>query len=259
MSPHLNPYRTERPFRGGFGRALRTAASAVAALTLLLGWFTATGSAAYAQESGTPKATAATSAAGKAVAVRGGNVIYSSIGTRCTVGFNARSGSTYYGLVSGRCAQGATNWYADAALTVFVGTTAGSSFPVNDYALIRYTTSTAVTFPGEVTLGAGGAQDITGAANPTVGRSLCHVSQVAGVRCGTITAVNVTINYPEGVVSGLFSSNICSEPGDVGGPAFSGTTALGIIVAGSGSCSSGGTTFYQPVVEWLSVYGLSLY
>ncbi|MEV0780654.1 S1 family peptidase [Streptomyces sp. NPDC050433] len=254
----MNPYRTERPFR----RAIRTAASAVAALTLLLGWFTATGSAAYAQESGAPSATAtatATATAGKAVEVRGGNVIYSNIGTRCTVGFNAHSGITQYGLVSGRCAQGATTWYADAALNVFVGTTAGSSFPVNDYALIRYTTGTAVVFPGEVALGGGAVRDITGAANPTVGQSVCHVGQAGGVRCGTVTAVNLTISYPEGVVSGLFRSNICSEPGDAGGPAFSGSTALGIIVAATGNCSVGGATYYQPVVEWLSVYGLTIY
>ncbi|MFD3488367.1 S1 family peptidase [Streptomyces sp. NPDC058665] len=241
-------FRTERPSRKPSRRPFRTAASAVAALTLLLGWFTATVS----------PAAASTAVGSKAVEVRGGDVLYSGTGTRCTVGFNARSGSTFYGLVTGRCAQGATNWYADAALTVFVGTTAGSSFPVNDYALIRYT-STSVVFPGEVTLGSGGAQDITGAANPTVGQSICHAGRVSGVHCGTVTAVNVTIQYPEGTVSGLFRSNICSEPGDVGGPAFSGTTALGVIVATTGNCSSGGVTYYQPIMEWLSVYGLSVY
>lgn len=250
MSPNTNPHRTERPFR----RAFRTAASAVAALTLLLGWFTATGSAAHAQDSGAHAASTA-----KAVEVRGGNLIYSNAGTRCTVGFNARGGTTYYGLVSGRCAQGATNWYADAALTVFVGTTAGSSFPGNDYALVRYTTGTAVTFPGEITLGGAGTQDITSAANPSVGQSLCHVGRTTGVRCGTVTALNISVQYPEGTVHGLFSSNICAEPGDVGGPAFSGSVALGIIAAASGSCASGGATYYQPVVEWLAVYGLSLY
>ncbi|QHY99901.1 Streptogrisin-B precursor [Streptomyces sp. S4.7] len=249
----MSPYRIERPFR----RAIRTAASAVAALTLLLGWSAATGSTAYAQEPAA--ATAPTTLSGKVVQVRGGNVIYSSGGIRCTVGFNARTSATFFGLVSGRCAQGTSNWYADAALSVFVGTTAGSSFPGNDYALIRYINSSTVSFPGEVALGGGGNQDITGAANPTVGQSLCHTGRTTGVHCGTVTGVNLTVNYPEGSVSGLFRSNICSEPGDAGGPAFSGTTALGIIVASSGNCSSGGVTYYQPVVEWLSVYGLSLY
>ncbi|WP_405607824.1 S1 family peptidase [Streptomyces sp. NBC_01508] len=255
----MSQHRTERPFR----RAFRTAASAVAALTLLLGWFAATGSTAYAQQTGaTAKTapTAPTAVTGKAVEVRGGDVLYSSGGTRCTVGFNARGGSTTYGLMTGRCGQSGTSWYADAALTVFVGTTAGVSFPGNDYALIRYTTGTAVTFPGEVTLGpGGGARDITGAANPTVGQALCHVGRVTGYRCGTVTGVNISVNYPEGVVSGLFSSNICAEPGDVGGPAFSGGIALGVIAAATGSCSSGGVTYYQPVVEWLAAYGLSLY
>lgn len=88
---------------------------------------------------------------------------------------------------------------------------------------------------------------------------MCHVGRTTGVRCGTVTGVNLTVNYPEGSVSGLFRSNICSEPGDAGGPAYSGTTALGIIVASSGNCTSGGVTYYQPVVEWLSVYGLSMY
>ncbi len=247
----MKPYRAEKPFRGAF----RAAASAVAALALLLGWFTATGSAAYAQESDSP----ATQAAGKAVEVRGGNVIYSNAGARCIVGFNARGGSSLYGLVTGRCAQGATNWYADAALSVFIGATVGVSFPGNDYALVRYTSSSVV-FPGEVSLGTTGqVRDITGAANPTVGRSVCHVGRTTGYRCGTVTAVNVTVNYPEGTVSGLFRSNICSEPGDSGGPAFSGSIALGVIVGASGNCASGGATYYQPVVEWLSVYGLTLY
>ncbi|MFI6082881.1 S1 family peptidase [Streptomyces sp. NPDC051217] len=249
----MSPYRTERPLR----RLLRTAASAVAALALLLGWFTATGSTAYAQETAAP-ATIATAGDGKAVEVRGGDVLYSSIGTRCTVGFNTRSGSTSYGLMDGRCVRGATNWYADAARSVFVGVTAGSSFPNDDNAVIRYM-STAVVFPGEVSLGSGGAQDIVRAARPTVGQSLCHAGPVSGVRCGTVTAVNVSVHYPEGTISGLFSSNICSDRGDVGAPAFSGTTALGIIIASSGSCSSGGVTYYQPVVDLLSIYGLSVY
>ncbi|MFJ2263741.1 S1 family peptidase [Streptomyces sp. NPDC087844] len=212
-------------------------------------WSAAAGSAAHADERAGRQA---------AVVVRGGDTLYSA-GSRCTVGFNARSGSTPYAFVSGRCAQGATTWYADAALTVSVGVTAGVSFPGNDYASVRYT-NTAVSYPGEVSLGAGaGTRDITGAANPVVGQSLCHVGRVGGYRCGTVQAVNVTVNYGGGVVSGLFRSTICAEPGDTGGPAFSGGTALGVIVGSSGNCGSGGVTYYQPVVEWLSAYGLSIY
>ncbi|MZG03432.1 trypsin-like serine protease, partial [Streptomyces sp. SID5614] len=51
---------------------------------------------------------------------------------------------------------------------------------------------------------------------------------------------------------------VCAEPGDSGGALFSGSTALGLTSGGSGNCSSGGTTFYQPVTEALSVYGVSI-
>ncbi|MEU3145483.1 MULTISPECIES: S1 family peptidase [unclassified Streptomyces] len=237
----MSPTRSERP--------LRTVVRAVVVLALLLGWSAAAGSAAHAGDRAGRQA---------AVSVRGGDTLYST-GARCTVGFNARSNSTLYALVSGRCAQGARTWYADAALTVAVGVTAGVSFPGNDYASIRYT-NTAVAYPGEVSLGAGaGTRDITHAAHPVVGQSVCHVGRTTGYLCGTVQAVNVTINYGGGTVYGLFRSTICSEPGDTGGPAFSGGTAVGIIVAGSGNCSSGGSTYYQPVTEWLSAYGLSVY
>lgn len=230
-------------------RPLRTVVRAVVVLVLLLGWSVAIGPAAHAGERAGQRA---------AVVVRGGDTLYST-GIRCTVGFNARSGSALYALVPGRCAQGAHTWYADAALTAGVGVTAGVSFPGNDYASVRYT-DTAAAYPGEVSLGAGaGTRDITGAANPVVGQSLCHVGRATGYRCGTVQAVNVTVNYGGGTVYGLFRSTICSEPGDTGGPAFSGGTALGIIVGSSGNCSSGGFTYYQPVTEWLSAYGLSVY
>ncbi|WP_030542385.1 S1 family peptidase [Streptomyces albus] len=231
-------------------RPLRTLVRAVVVLTLLFGWSAVTGSvAAHAGERAGQQA---------AVAVRGGDTLYGAGGTRCTVGFNARFGSTFYALVSGRCAQGAQTWYADSALTVQVGVTAGVSFPGDDYASIRYT-NTDVAYPGEVSLGGGGTHDITRAANPVVGQVICHVGRTSGYHCGILQAVNVTVNYGGGTVYGLFRSTICSEPGDTGGPAFSGGTAVGIIVGGSGNCSSGGVTYYQPVAEGLSAYGLSVY
>ncbi len=225
------------------------AVRAVVVLALLFGWSAAIVPTAHAGERAGRQA---------AVAVRGGDTLYSG-GIRCTVGFNARSGSVLYALLPGRCAQGAHTWYADAALTVPVGVTAGVSFPGNDYASIRYTNTT-VAHPGEVSLGPGaGVRDITGAANPVVGQSVCHAGRTSGHRCGTVQAVNLTVNYGGGAVYGLFRSTICSEPGDAGGPAFAGSTALGIIVGSVGNCGAGGHTYYQPVTKWLAAYGLSVY
>ncbi|MFD1052612.1 S1 family peptidase, partial [Kibdelosporangium lantanae] len=36
-------------------------------------------------------------------------------------------------------------------------------------------------------------------------------------------------------------------------------SAVGVTSGGSGNCSSGGTTFFQPITEPLSAYGLTLY
>lgn len=209
-----------------------------------------------------PAATAApapTSGTAAAVTeIRGGDPLYGDGGFTCNVGYNARGGSTYYGIMAGHCAGTSQTWYADPQRTIKVGVTAGVHFPGSDYALVEYT-NTSLSYPGEISLGGGQTRDITGAANPTVGQSVCQATRTTGLHCGTVTAVNVTINYPEGTVNGLFQTNLCSEPGAGGAPLFSGSTALGVGSAASGNCSSGGTTYHQPVTEVLAAYGLSLY
>jgi streptogrisin D len=74
-----------------------------------------------------------------------------------------------------------------------------------------------------------------------------------------VTALNATVNYPQGTVTGLIRTTVCAEPGDSGGSLFASTAALGLTSGGSGNCSSGGTTFFQPVTEPLSVYGMQVY
>jgi streptogrisin B len=220
----------------------RTLRSLLAVLAALLGLVVSSGAA---------RATA------PVTAIRGGDLIYSN-SVMCTVGFNVRSGPALYGLLTGRCVSGHTTWFADPALTIPVGTTAAVSFPTNDFALVRWT-STTVSFPGELDPHNGRWLDITGAAQPVVGKAVCHIGRVSGVHCGTVLALNQTVSYAEGSVSGLFVSNACSEPGDSGGPAYSGTLALGLIVGASGNCTAGGRTYYQPVTEALSTYGVSVY
>jgi streptogrisin C len=73
-----------------------------------------------------------------------------------------------------------------------------------------------------------------------------------------VQAYNQTVNYAEGSVSGLTRTNACAEPGDSGGSWLSGQQAQGVTSGGSGNCSSGGTTYFQPVNEILSAYGRTL-
>ncbi|WP_299537574.1 S1 family peptidase [uncultured Streptomyces sp.] len=185
--------------------------------------------------------------------ISGGDAIYAS-SWRCSLGFNVRSGSTYYFLTAGHCTDGAGTWWSNSAKTTVLGTTSGSSFPTNDYGLVTYTNSS-VTKSGTV-----GSVDITGAANATVGMSVTRRGSTTGIHSGSVTGLNATVNYGGGdVVYGMIRTNVCAEPGDSGGPLYSGTLAIGLTSGGSGNCSSGGTTYFQPVTEALSAYGVSVF
>ncbi|ARF54614.1 S1 family peptidase [Streptomyces gilvosporeus] len=185
--------------------------------------------------------------------ISGGDAIYAP-SWRCSLGFNVRSGSTYYFLTAGHCTEGKPPWYTNSLDTTGIGPTTGTSFPGNDYGIVKYT-NTSLSHPGTV-----GSQDITSAGNPTVGQSVTRRGSTTGVHSGKVTALNATVNYGNGdIVSGLIKTTVCAEPGDSGGPLYSGTKALGLTSGGSGDCTSGGTTFFQPVTEALSAYGVSVY
>ncbi|MFJ7902476.1 S1 family peptidase [Streptomyces sp. NPDC096198] len=185
----------------------------------------------------------------------GGDAIYAS-SWRCSLGFNVQdsSGNSYF-LTAGHCTDGAGTWWTSTSHSTTLGTTAGSSFPGNDYGIVRYTNSS-VTKSGTV-----GSVDITSAATPSVGTTVYRRGSTTGVHSGRVTALNATVNYGSGdVVSGLIQTTVCAEPGDSGGPLYSnGGVAYGLTSGGSGDCTSGGTTFFQPVTEALSAYGVHVY
>jgi len=183
------------------------------------------------------------------IKISGGDAIYTG-GARCSLGFNVRSGSTYYFLTAGHCTNIGSTWTNGSST---LGTRAGTSFPGNDYGIVRYTNTT-ITKSGAV-----GSQDITSAGTPAVGATVYRRGSTTGIHSGRVQALNSTVNYAEGSVSGLIRTSVCAEPGDSGGSLYSGTTALGLTSGGSGNCSSGGTTYFQPVTEPLSVYGVSVY
>jgi streptogrisin B len=185
--------------------------------------------------------------------IAGGDAIYAS-SWRCSLGFNVRdSAGNYYFLTAGHCTDGAGTWWSNSSHSTTLGTTAGSSFPGNDYGIVRYTNTT-ITKSGAV-----GSQDITSAGTPAVGATVYRRGSTTGTHSGRVTALNSTVNYSEGTVYGLIRTTVCAEPGDSGGPLYSGTTALGLTSGGSGNCSSGGVTYFQPVTEPLGVYGVSVY
>ncbi|MFJ8947496.1 S1 family peptidase [Streptomyces sp. NPDC102395] len=187
--------------------------------------------------------------------IQGGDAIYTS-SWRCSLGFNVRdSAGNYYFLTAGHCTDGAGTWYSNSGRSTVLGPTTGSSFPTNDYGIVRYSNTSIAK------AGTAGGVDITRAANPTVGTTVYRDGSTTGTHSGRVTALNATVNYGGGdVVYGMIQTNVCAEPGDSGGSLYgSNGVAYGLTSGGSGDCTSGGTTFFQPVVEALNAYGVSVF
>jgi streptogrisin B len=167
---------------------------------------------------------------------------------RCSLGFNVVKGGVYYFLTAGHCGKVAKTWYTNANHSTLIGPTMGYSFPGDDYALVRYDNAS-LSHPGGFT-----------AASAFVGEQVTRKGSTTGIHTGTVTALNVTVRYQGGgTVRGLIQTTVCAEPGDSGGPMYDGSKALGLTSGGSGDCKKGGTTFFQPVTEAASVYGVTVY
>ncbi|MFI9008282.1 S1 family peptidase [Actinosynnema sp. NPDC053489] len=178
--------------------------------------------------------------------VIGGNAYTIGSGTRCSVGFPVNGGF----VTAGHC--GTTG----ASTSNPSGTFRGSSFPGNDYAWVQVAAGN--TPRGLVNNYSGGTVSVAGSQDAPVGAAVCRSGSTTGWHCGTIQARNSSVTYPQGTVTGLIQTTVCAEPGDSGGSLLAGTQAQGVTSGGSGNCSSGGTTYFQPVNEILQAYGLTL-
>ncbi|MEF9902872.1 S1 family peptidase [Streptomyces sp. P9-A2] len=184
----------------------------------------------------------------------GGDAI-TGAGGRCSLGFNVTKGGEPYFLTAGHCTESITTW-SDSSGTV-IGENEASSFPGDDYGLVKYTAD--VDHPSEVNLYDGSTQAISGAAEATVGMEVTRSGSTTQVHSGAVTGLDATVNYGNGdIVNGLIQTDVCAEPGDSGGSLFSGGSAVGLTSGGSGDCTSGGTTFFQPVTEALSATGTQI-
>lgn len=190
------------------------------------------------------------SATGYTTQLEGGEAIYTDSGGRCSAGFNTTGGV----VTAGHCTAGYPSWTVSGG--GYLGESAGSTFPGSDYGLIANSGQPA---SGSVYLYGGGSQAITGAGDAVAGQSICKSGSTTGVTCGTVQATGVTVNYAEGSVYDTVQTDVCTQPGDSGGSWFSGSTAIGITSGGTiGGCGAGFQSFFQPVTEALSAYGVSL-
>ena len=186
--------------------------------------------------------------------IAGGDAIWGSQ-YRCSLGFNVQVGGTNYFLTAGHCGNVEPYWYDNPGN--YIGQTVLSRFPGDDYAFVQYNGSVGPN--GCVDLYNGSCQDVYTYANAYVGEYVVRSGSTSGVHGGYVQGLNATVNYgSEGIVYGLIDTNVCAEPGDSGGSLFDGGAAIGLTSGGSGNCSSGGETFFQPVSEPLGIYGGSV-
>ncbi|GHH08485.1 S1 family peptidase [Streptomyces lanatus] len=194
--------------------------------------------------------------------ISGGNFIESSNGlVDCSLGFNVRKKSdpnSLWFLTAGHClykAAGVADWRNGAG--VYLGYEAGGSYPANDYGLIRHYNAD-IGKPGNVYLHNGSYQDITHSRDPGADEYLCSSGWKTGYICGYVLQKNVTANYGDGNVGGLFRWTNCIEGGDSGGPVFHGDAALGLN-SGKITWNDGCDSLGQQVNEALAWSGTEVY
>ncbi|RSN56841.1 serine protease [Streptomyces sp. WAC 04229] len=189
--------------------------------------------------------------------VSGGDAIFGG-GARCSLGFNvtAGDGSPAF-LTAGHCGVATEQW-SDAQDGAPIGTVDQAVFPgEGDFALVKYD-DPATEAPSEVNLG-DQTVAIGQAAEATVGQQVFRMGSTTGLADGQVLGLDATVNYPEGTVTGLIQTDVCAEPGDSGGSLFTQDgQAIGLTSGGSGDCTAGGETFFQPVTTALEAVGATL-
>ena len=183
--------------------------------------------------------------------VRGGDAYYIG-GGRCSVGFSVNggfvtaghcgtAGHRHPGLQPGRAGHLRRAPRSPATTTPGCGSTpTGPRSRGSTTTAAATSPSPAPTRPRSARRSAGPAPPPAGTAAPSRPRT-------------------PTVNYPQGTVTGLTRTNVCAEPGDSGGSLdLRPAGARASPPAARATAPSGGTTYFQPVNEILSAYGLTL-
>lgn len=188
----------------------------------------------------------------------GGDAIFAG-GGRCSLGFNVVTADGSPGfLTAGHCGVIAEQW-SDEQDGEPIATVAEAVFPGDgDFALLTYD-DPAAEAPSAVDVGDGELFGINAPAEADIGLPVFRMGSTTGLFDGEVTGLEATVNYPEGTVTGLIQTTVCAEPGDSGGPLFTEDgAAVGLTSGGSGDCTNGGVTFFQPVTTALAEVNASI-
>jgi streptogrisin C len=187
--------------------------------------------------------------------------------SNCSVGFPATDaqGGMHF-VTAGHCTNDANQAaYGASGQSSKLGTSnVGGTHSINaregDMGVVDVTEAGWTISPAVNTWGQP-AVTVTGSADAIVGDAVCHSGNTApNWECGTVTAVNQTIDYGSVVIDGLSTTNACSEGGDSGGAWLRGDRAVGVHSGGNSSCVANdpGNSIFQPVNEALAKWNLTL-
>ncbi|GIH03822.1 serine protease [Rhizocola hellebori] len=193
----------------------------------------------------------------------GGYGMRSATGKYCTTGFIAHNATATasYVVTAGHCTANTVYWDRKGD---YLGRTYSSVFDGDgDYGVI---TIKGVTFHARDGVATDmGVIALEGVGTASVGQSVCKKGNNSGYTCGTVLAVDVSVNYGGLVVSGMIQTDVCSVPGDSGSPLMSELIggelrawALGVLSGGGGECGPDRRGYYNPLGEILDQYGLIL-
>ncbi|MBB6171507.1 streptogrisin C [Nocardiopsis mwathae] len=187
------------------------------------------------------------------VEIMAGDAVYGA-NTRCTIGATVMTADGTGGfLTTATCGRvGATVTLANGQR----GTVVWSDRDGDGVAFVRGREDWILT-PYARRYQGGGPLLIRGSQEADVGADVCRSGTTTGWHCGTIQAKNQTIPYPWRL-RGMTRTDACGEPGDDGGPFYSGSQLQGILIAGSGNCRIGGITHFKPIAPVLQKHDLRL-
>ncbi|GIG62785.1 hypothetical protein Lfu02_71570 [Longispora fulva] len=195
--------------------------------------------------------------------------------SNCSVAFAATdsSGGRHF-VTAGHCTndanQAAYGKNSSGTKGEQLGTSnVGGSRSVNaregDMGVVAVNHANAWTLSNSVNTWGGAAVSVNGVAEAVVGTAICKSGNTSHWTCGTVTKVNESVDYGNGlIIDGLSETNACSAGGDSGGAYVMGTgataKAVGIHSGGGNGCGqSDPNTIFQPVSEALTKWGLTLY
>jgi hypothetical protein len=194
----------------------------------------------------------------------GGQGMISGTGKKCTTGFMTSIGTSNYIVTAGHCTRGTVYWYRKGN---YLGQTYSSVFGADgDYGLIL---ERGVTFhPKDGVNSEYGVINIIGTTEAYVGQPLCKRGNTTGYTCGTVLAIDATVNYGnDDIINGMILTDICSDHGDSGGPLMTPLEdgperwayGVGILSGGNASCDDTQRSYFNPLSEVIDTYGLVLH